>query len=166
MTRYHIAQINIGRILGPIDGPVMAGFVARLDEINALADSSPGFVWRLQTEAGNATAIRPYDDDMILLNMSVWQTAEQLRDYVYHTSHAAVMRQRKQWFERFDGPYLAMWWVRAGHIPTPGEGKERLEHLRAHGPSPYAFNFAEVYPAPDAGSAQPLAGFADQCIAL
>src|SRR5215510_773225 len=103
--RLHLAQVNVARMLEPLDSPRMAGFVARLDEINALADRSPGFVWRLQTEAGNATDLRPFDDDRILLNMSVWETIEALRAYVYESAHREVLRERHSWFEKFDGPY-------------------------------------------------------------
>jgi hypothetical protein len=104
MTRYHIAQVNIGRVRAPIEAPIMRGFVARLDELNALADRSSGFVWRLQTNAGNATYFRPYpEDDRILMNMSVWETIEALKNYVYRTAHAELLRQRHEWFEKFAG---------------------------------------------------------------
>ena len=145
MTKYHIAQINIGRIKGPLDGPIMAGFMARLDEINALADGSPGFVWRLQTSEGNATYFRPYDDDQILMNMSVWETVEDLRHFVYHTMHVELLRQRQEWFENFAGVYLALWWVPVGHIPGIDEAKKRLAHLDAHGPTQFAFTFKKVF---------------------
>ena len=161
----HLAQVNIARMRGPLDSAVMAEFVARLDEINALADGSPGFVWRLQTDAGNATALRPYDDQLILINMSVWETPEALRDYVYRSSHAGVMRQRRAWFERFDGMYYALWWVHAGHIPSIEEAKQRLDELRAYGDGPRAFSFAKIFPAPDAAPA-PARGFADTCPAV
>jgi len=146
MAQYHIAQVNIGRIKGPIDGPVMAGFVARLDEINAIADRSPGFVWRLQTPAGNATYLRPYDDDRILVNMSVWQTADALKHYVYRTVHAELLRQRHEWFETFAGAYVALWWVPAGHLPGVDEAKKRLAYLDKHGPTEFAFTFKKVFP--------------------
>ena len=147
----------------PLDDPLLAGFVARLEDINALADSSPGFVWRLKTDAGDATALRPYDDDRILFNLSVWQTPEQLRDFVYRSMHVEVMKQRKSWFERFDGMYYALWWVPVGHIPSVGEAKERLEYHRTHGESPRAFSFARLYPAPDSADTSPTTGFADPC---
>lgn len=131
-----------------LESPVMAGFVARLDEINALADRSPGFVWRLQTEAGNATYLRPYDDDRILFNLSVRESIETLKAYVYRTAHAEMIRDRRSWFEQFDRPFLALWWVPAGHIPSVDEAKERLEHLEAHGPSQFAFTFRAPF-APD-----------------
>jgi len=148
MPNYHIAQINIGRILAPIDDPLMAEFVAQLPAINALADSSPGFVWRLQTESGDATSIRIYEDEMIAMNMSVWESVESLREYAYKSSHAGVMRDRKRWFEKFDGPYMALWWIPAGHIPTPQDGQERLDHLREHGETEYAFSFRNIFPEP------------------
>ncbi len=145
MSQYHIAQVNIGRIKGLLDGPVMAGFMSRLDEINALADRTPGFVWRLQTSEGNATYFRPYDDDRVLLNMSVWETIEALRDYVYRTAHAELLRQRQEWFEKFSGTYAALWWVPVGHIPGIDEAKKRLAYLDKHGPSQFAFNFKTVF---------------------
>jgi hypothetical protein len=143
---YHIAQINIGRIKGPIDGPIMAGFVARLDELNALADRSPGFVWRLQTSAGNATYFRPYADDRILMNMSVWQNVDALKQYVYHTVHAELLRQRHEWFEAFGSSYMALWWVPAGHLPGIDEAKKRLACLEKHGPTEFAFTFKKLFP--------------------
>src|ERR1700691_3770113 len=100
MSKFHIAQVNIGRIRAELDDPVMAGFVNRLEEINALADSSPGFVWRLQESAGNATYLRPYDDERTLMNMSVWESIDSLRLYVFKTAHAELLRKRQAWFEK------------------------------------------------------------------
>jgi len=145
MNGYHIAQVNVGRIRASLEDPVMAGFVARLDEINALADRSPGFVWRLQTPAGNATYLRPYDDDRILVNMSVWESVEALRQFVYRTAHAELLRQRHEWFERFAQAFLALWWVPAGHLPGIDEAKQRLAHLREHGPTQFAFHFRAMF---------------------
>jgi Domain of unknown function (DUF3291) len=143
---FHIAQVNVGRIRGPLGGPVMAGFMQRLDEINALADQSPGFVWRLQTNEGNATYFRPYEhDDQILLNMSVWESIEALKNYVYRTAHAELLRHRQDWFEKFAGVYMALWWVPAGHVPGIDEAKKRLAHLDKHGPTQYAFTFKNVF---------------------
>ena len=161
--RFHIAQVNIARLRAPIDDPLLAGFVARLDDVNALADAAPGFVWRLQTDAGNATALRPYDDDRILFNLSVWENPELLREFVYRSAHVEVMRLRKSWFERFDGPYYALWWVPAGHIPSVDEARERLAHLRAHGESAHSFSFAKVFPSPDSPDPAPKPGFANPC---
>ncbi len=147
MTRRHIAQVNIGRIRAPLDDALMAGFVARLDEINALADRSPAFVWRLQTPAGNATYLRPYDDDRILLNMSVWETIEALRRFIYGTAHVELLRQRHEWFEKFTGAYAALWWTPAGHRPGIDEARKRLAYLDAHGPTQFAFTLKAVFEA-------------------
>jgi hypothetical protein len=145
MAGYHIAQINIGRITAALEDPVMTGFVARLDEINALADRSPGFVWRLQESGGNATYLRPYADDRILVNMSVWETVEALSHFVYRTAHVELLRQRQQWFEKFSGAYAALWWVPASHVPGIDEAKKRLAHLEAHGPTEFAFTFKTIF---------------------
>jgi len=142
---FYVAQVNIGRINAPLGDRVMAGFVARLDEINALADKSPGFVWRLQTSEGNATYFRPYDDDRILLNMSVWETIDALNNYVYRTAHVKLLRQRHHWFEKFAGAYAALWWVPAGHVPSIDEAKKRLAHLDSHGSTQFAFTFKTVF---------------------
>jgi hypothetical protein len=152
MTAFHISQLNIGRARGPIDGPVMAEFMALLDPVNAVADASPGFVWRLQTEEGNATALRPYEDDRMIVNMSIWESIDALAAFVYRSGHVDVMRRRREWFESMR-PYMVLWWVAAGAIPTVDEAKERLEHLRVHGPTPYAFTFKARFPSPDADAA-------------
>jgi hypothetical protein len=130
----------------PLDDPVMVGFVAQLNEINALADRSPGFVWRLQTSEGNATYLRPYGDDRIIINMSVWESIEALKHYVYRTAHAELLRQRQAWFEKFAGAYIALWWVPIGHIPGIDEAKKRLAHLETYGPSQFAFTFKTIFP--------------------
>ncbi|TLY86600.1 MAG: DUF3291 domain-containing protein, partial [Gammaproteobacteria bacterium] len=139
MNEWHIAQLNVGRILAPTDSPQLAEFMARLDEINALADGSPGFVWRLKSDSGNATDIKVSEDPYFLVNMSVWVTIESLFEFVYRTSHTAVMVRRRQWFERPTEAYQVLWWVPAGHIPSASEALDRLEHLRRNGPSPHAF---------------------------
>ena len=146
MTNVHLAQVNIGRAKASLDDPIMAGFMSRLDEVNALADRAEGFVWRLQGDGGNATYLRPYEDDRILFNMSVWETVEHLRAYTYGTAHAELLRQRRDWFEKFDGVMLALWWVPAGHIPSVEEAKDRLAHLEQHGPTQTAFTFKSVFP--------------------
>ena len=146
MNRYCVAQVNIGRIRAELDDPIMAGFVQRLDEINALADASHGFVWRLQTNEGNATYFRPFNDERTLLNMSVWENVEALRNYVYKSEHRELLRQRHAWFEKFDGAYTALWWVPAGHHPGIDEAKRRIAHLDAHGPTQFAFTFQNLFP--------------------
>lgn len=145
MATFELAQVNVARARGEMSDPVMAGFAARLDDINALAERSPGFVWRLQTEDGDATAIRPYQDLRILINLSVWADLAALRSYVYRSDHAEVMRHRREWFERFDRVYMALWWVPAGHRPPVTEAVARLAHLEKHGPTAHAFSFTEPY---------------------
>lgn len=163
---YSLAQVNIARMIAPLSDPIMAGFVARLDAVNAFADASPGFLWRLQTPEGNATDVRAYEDELILFNMSLWASLEDLTRYVYASEslHRPVMKQRRSWFERFDGPHMALWWVPQGHIPTVEEAKERLEHLRVHGESSYAFSFKKPFAAPDTSIEQAAPVFED-CLA-
>lgn len=146
MTQFQIAEVNIARMRAPLESEIMQSFVARLDEINALADNAPGFVWRLKSEQGPSSYLRPYDDDRILFNLSVWETLETLKHYVYQTAHVELLRGRRDWFEHFAGAQLAMWWVPAGHIPSIEEAKERLAHLEQHGPTPHAFTFKHVHP--------------------
>src|SRR5437870_2582178 len=134
----------------------MAAFVAALEPINALADASPGFVWRLQDDGGNATSFRGFDDDRILLNMSVWRSLPALQAFVYRSAHVDVMRRRREWFESFGRPFVALWWVPAGHRPSVAEARERLETLERLGPTPDAFTFKEAFEAPP-GAASPRA---------
>ena len=147
---YHLAQINIGRLIAPIDDPKIAGFVAQLDTINALAESAPGFVWRLQSASGNATDIPYSDDPSIMVNMSVWGSVEALQEFTYGSGHVQVFRERARWFEKMSKPYYCLWWVPAGHRPTVAEGRERLTHYQEHGATPYAFWFSQRFPAPAA----------------
>ena len=149
MAGYHLAQLNIGRIRGPLESPPLAEFIAALEPINAIADKSPGFVWRLQTEEGDATSIRAFDDDMLLVNMSVWESLDALSAFVYQSDHRAVMLRRREWFERPADAFMALWWVPADHIPTVNEAKQRLERLREHGPSQEAFTFSKPFPPPE-----------------
>jgi hypothetical protein len=152
---YVVAQVNIGRLVAPLDSPQLADFMAALDPVNAVADSAPGFVWRLQTEDGNATALRAFEQDAggadggILLNMSVWESAEALATYVYGDTHLAVLRRRREWFERMKDAYTALWWIPRGHTPTVREAEDRVTHLRAHGPTPHAFTLKVHFPPPD-----------------
>ncbi len=146
--RYDLAQVNIARLLEPLDSARLADFVEALAPINAVADRSPGFVWRLQTEDGNATAVRAFDDEHMIVNMSTWESLEALADYVYRSDHTAVMRRRRAWFHQMAEVYMALWWAPAGHIPTVAEAQERLRHLQAHGPTPFAFTFRSAFPSP------------------
>jgi hypothetical protein len=146
---WHLAQLNIGRLRAPVDDPATADFMANLDPINALAEVSPGFVWRLQTEAGNATSIRAFPgDDLMILNMSVWESIESLGDFVYRSAHTPFLRRRGEWFDRLSEAYLVLWWVPAGTVPTVDEALTRLQHLRIFGPAPEAFTFRHPYPRP------------------
>jgi hypothetical protein len=164
--RLQLAEVNIARMLAPIDDPIMAGFVALLDEINALADRSSGFVWRFQTPEGNANYLRPYDDDRILFNLSVWESVEQLKDYAYRSAHGDVFRRRREWFSNFGDFQLAMWWVPEGHRPSVAEGKYRLEYLQQHGPTPHAFTFRSVYGPEDVRNHPVVAPHFEPCAAI
>lgn len=147
-ARHHLAQANVALMRAPLEDPLMDGFRNQLDRINALADASPGFVWRLQTAEGNATAVRVYENERILFNMSVWESIEALHRYVYRSDHAGPLRDRRQWFERHDPPVLVLWWIPAGHVPSVEEAKHRLELLKANGPTPEAFTFRQPFPPP------------------
>lgn len=148
MASFHLAQINIGRLVAPITDPKVAEFVSQLEPVNALADRAPGFVWRLQSASGNATDIAYNDDPSMLLNMSVWDSLESLRNYVYRSDHARVLRDRAKWFVKLDKPVYCLWWVPAGHIPTVAEGRERMEHYQEHGSTRFSFWFSKPFPAP------------------
>jgi hypothetical protein len=153
---YQLAQLNVAAMKAPLDSPAMADFVASLDRINALAEQSPGFVWRLQSDDGDATAFRPLGEH-VLVNLSVWADVSSLSRYVYRTAHVEIMRRRREWFERMASAYVVLWWVPAGHRPTVEEAIARLERLRADGAGPQAFTFAQAYGSPDSGSkAMPL----------
>jgi heme-degrading monooxygenase HmoA len=145
MTDHHLAQLNVGRLRRPLDAPESAGFVAGLKPINALADASPGFVWRLTDEGGeDATSLHPNGDDMIV-NLSVWESREALWDFTYRSDHLEVLRQRREWFVRMTEPFMVLWWVPAGHVPSVEEALGRLARLREKGPGPEAFTFREPY---------------------
>ena len=146
-TRDHLAQVNIAKALAPLDAPLMQGFVDQLEHINRLAEASPGFIWRLQTDAGDATALKPFADELIIVNLSVWDSLEALQHYVYSGDHLSVLRDKKQWFEKPRTPILALWWIPAGHIPSVEEAKQALATLIEQGPTPTAFSFAKPFPA-------------------
>lgn len=147
---HHLAQINVGRLRAPREDPMIAEFMAGLDPVNARADAAEGFVWRLQTEEGNATSITPTDDPQWIINLSVWESLEALRGFVYRDAeHLRYMRRRREWFEKLE-TILALWWVPAGHVPSIDEALERLRHLERHGPTRQAFTFRAAFPSPDA----------------
>lgn len=148
MNNYQLAQINVALARDEMDSELMAGFVARLDEINAIADQAAGFVWRLQTEAGDSTAIRVFDDPLLLVNLSVWDGLASLQNFVYKTAHVELLRDRDAWFSKLRSAHQALWWVPLGHTPSVEEAKDRLEHIRRLGPTPDAFTFARSFPPP------------------
>jgi len=146
---WHLAQINIGNIIAPQGDPRVQPFFDALDRVNALAETSRGFVWRLTGEGNSATDIQPTVDPLLLMNMSVWEDAESLFQFVYRTSHTEVMVRRREFFERFDGAYQALWWVPAGTLPTINDGLSRLWHIDRFGPTSHAFTFKERFSAPN-----------------
>ena len=141
----HLAQLNIAQMKAPLESPVMKGFVDLLDRINEVADQSPGFVWRLQTEDGDATALRVFQDPLVLVNMSVWKNLEALHQYVYRSDHLIPFRERQRWFDATQEPHIVLWWTPIAELPTVEDGKERLDHLGRLGPTPDAFTFARPY---------------------
>jgi Domain of unknown function (DUF3291) len=140
----HLAQLNIGRLRYPTDDPRMAGFMDNLDFVNAIAERTPGFVWRLKDESNNATAFRPFAYPQMAVNLSVWESVEALERFVWQTIHKRFYGRRPDWFEQMNTPHFVMWWVPAGHQPTIGEAKARLEYLTTHGPSEHAFGWESV----------------------
>jgi hypothetical protein len=161
MSGYQLAQINVAELKAPLDSPQLKDFVDNLDRINALAEGSPGFVWRLTGDGNDATSLRPMGEK-IIVNYSIWRDVESLKEFVYKTVHIEILKRKREWFERMSLPYV-LWWVPAGHIPTVAEAVERLELLRAKGASPDAFHFGEAYSAPDADQAESPASFPDTC---
>ena len=149
MSRYHLAQLNFAMLREPLESPSMADFVANLERINALAEASPGYLWRLQDEAGDATAIRPFGAE-VLVNLSLWRDVQSLSDYVYKSAHSEMLKRRREWFDKAEQAHMVLWWVPADHRPGVEEAAERLAHLRAHGSSAHAFGFRQAFAAPDA----------------
>ena len=146
---WHLAQINVGRLIAPNGDPAVQPFFDALDTINALADASRGFIWRLQDEGGNAANIQVTADPLFIVNMSVWGDADALFDFVYRSAHTPEMARRREYFGRFDGAYQALWWIPAGTVPSISDGLARLWQLDRFGPSSHAFNFKARFPAPD-----------------
>lgn len=144
-TGHHLAQLNVALLREPLDAPALADFVANLAPLNAIADRSPGFVWRLQGDGGDATSIRAFDDPMIIVNLTVWESVEALRAFAFGPDHHAIMRRRREWFHRMAEAFVALWWVPAGTLPTVHEARARLEHLRRNGPTPHAFTFRDTF---------------------
>jgi hypothetical protein len=150
---YDLAQVNIMRLRAPLASEELRGFVAALDPINGLADAAPGFVWRLQTEEGNSTALRAFEDDTLLVNMSTWSSRESLSDFVYRSAHVEIMRRRREFAIPILEAYVALWWIKTGARPTLAQAEERLRFLRERGPSPFAFGVRSPFPPPNTAKA-------------
>lgn len=148
MASFHLAQINITKAKAEMESPIMQGFVERLDEINQLAENSPGFIWRLQTEDDVATVIQAFDDPKLVVNMSVWKDLESLKNYVYKSAHIELIRDRSAWFNKMLEAQLVLWWIPEGAVPSVEDGKKKLEYLEQNGSSQLAFTFAKSYPQP------------------
>ena len=142
---YNLAQLNIARLLAPLDSGQLKDFVDGLEPINELAELAPGFIWRLKGEENNATNYRPFGDDMVIVNMSVWTDLNSLKDFVFKTVHVEYVKRRFEWFERMKIAYMVLWWIPEGHFPTVEEAKERLEYLKEHGETAYAFSFRKEF---------------------
>ena len=145
MPNHELAQLNIARLAAPLESPQLKDFVDNLDRINALAEGSPGFVWRFQDYAGNATSARPFGEEY-LVNLTVWTDIESLHRYVYRSAHAEIMARRKEWFQPMREAWTVLWWVPAGHRPGFTEAYEKLQQLRANGPTADAFTFKQPQP--------------------
>ncbi len=149
MSKYHLAEINIAKMKGvTINDPIMKEFVDNLDLVNTLAENSEGFVWRLKDDSYNATNLNPYDDEKIIVNVSVWENIETLENYMYKTFHSEFLRRRKEWFQKFGKAATAMWWIPKGHIPTLEEAVEKLDYLQKNGPSELVFDFKNKFSVP------------------
>jgi hypothetical protein len=157
----HLAQLNVGRLRAPLDSPIIDDFRENLGPINALAEASPGYVWRLQDENGDATGIKVFDDELEIINLTVWESIEALADFTYRSAHVELLRRRRDFFEGATQPILCLWWIPEGTIPTAEDAVARLEHLRTHGPTPTAFTFRTRFE-PDNDQAQ-LGSTLDAC---
>src|SRR4051794_21572611 len=145
MGTVHLAQLNVGRLRAPMDDPAIDAFRVNLDPVNALAEVSPGYIWRLQDESGNATGIKPFGDDLAIVNLTVWESIDALADFTYRSAHVEILRRRREFFEAASVPILCLWWIPEGTIPTVEDAIARLEHLRENGPTPTAFTFRHRY---------------------
>lgn len=148
---HHLAQLNIARMKAPLDSPVMADFVANLARINGLAEASPGYLWRLQDESGDATALRPFGDNVVV-NLSLWRDLDSLKTFTYQGAHTEMLKRRGEWFDRLGEAHQVLWWVPAGQRPDVHEAARRLARLQEEGAGPEAFTFRHAYPAPAAAS--------------
>ncbi len=161
MSKFQLAQLNIAKMKYLLNSPEMSDFVGNLDRINALAEDAPGFIWRSQSDDGNAVVVKLFGSNM-LVNMSVWSDIELLHNYVYRSEHSKVMSKRKEWFERIEYAYSVLWWVPENTKPTFVEAKEKLFVLKNSGPTNEAFTFKNAFPAPNAHFNQSVGDIDDQ----
>jgi len=158
----HRAQLNVARLRAPIDDPIIDDFRMNLARINLLAEKSPGYVWRLQDLSGNATGIKPFGDELEIINLTVWESIDALADFTYRSGHVELLRRRRQFFEAPAQPILCLWWIPEGTVPTVEDAMDRLIHLRVHGPTRSAFTFRHRF-GPDGGDKAQLGGERDTC---
>jgi len=149
-ANFHLAQVNIAHLIEPMDSERLASFVASLDPVNATADAAPGFVWRLKTEDGNATSLKAFEWDLdgsagVITNMSVWESFEALKDFVYSPKHLEILRQKRNWFHKATGATTALWWIPIGYVPTLEDAESKIQTIRKIGPSPQAFDFSKKF---------------------
>ena len=147
--KYQLAQINISRMIGVnINDPIMKEFVDNLDKVNNLAEHSEGFVWRLKDENNDATSFNPYNDEQVIINISVWESIASLETFVFKTLHTDFLKRRKEWFQKFGKVSTAMWWISEGDFPSVENAVELLDYLQKNGPSQKVFNFRNKYAPP------------------
>lgn len=149
MSIHHLAQVNIAKRLAPLDDPIMQDFINNLDKINAIADLSAGFIWRLQDE-DKVEAVSVFQDDSLIINMSVWEDLDSLFNYTYNSGHIEVFKRKKEWFSKMKMMHMAFWYIPEGYEPTFQDAKDRLDYLNKHGDSPYAFSFKSKFTFEDA----------------
>lgn len=147
--KYHLAQVNIAFAKDEMDTETMKGFVSRLDEINKIADEAEGFVWRLQSDDGDSTAYRIFKEPLLLVNMSVWESIETLKNYAYKSAHVEMIRDRQAWFRKYASAHQVLWWIPEGYIPTLEDAKEKLDEIQKNGSTVNAFHFGKPFPKPD-----------------
>jgi len=148
-VKYQLAQINVARMIGVnIEDPIMKEFVDNLDRVNALAENSPGFIWRLKDESNNASSFNPFDDEQVIINISVWEDITSLENFTYRTFHTDFLKRRKEWFYKYGKVHFALWWIEKGKYPSIQDAIERLEHLQSNGATEKAFNFRDKFARP------------------
>ncbi len=146
---YQLAQINVARMIGVnIDDPIMKEFVDNLDKVNEVAENSEGFVWRLKDESNNAAGFNPYHDEQVIINLSLWEDVEPLKNYIYKTMHASFLKRKKEWFQKYGEAHYALWWIEKGSLPRVEQALARFKYLQKHGSTEKAFDFKNLYPKP------------------